>query len=76
MRKKIGIYMEAPKNQQELFAHLDDLFNTALDESQQNVVWKSGINQSCKTNLQLEELVGKDHQVILDDYIKYRANSA
>lgn len=65
--------MEVPKNKQELFAYLDDLFNTALNDSEQNAVWKSGINQSCKTSLRLEELVGKDHQAILDDYIKYRA---
>jgi hypothetical protein len=68
--------MDAPKNKQELFAHLDDLFNTALDESQQNVVWKSGIDQSCKTNLRLVALVGDDHQVVLEDYIKGRAKRA
>ena len=64
---------DSPKNKQELFALLDNDFNTALDINEQNNVWMAGINQSLETNLRLAERIGNDHLLLLSEYIKDRA---
>ena len=64
--------MYAPKNKQELFSYLDNVFKIALDIKEQSNVWLSCINQSLKTNPRLEGRVGDDHLVILQNYLKDR----
>lgn len=65
--------MSPPKNKQDLFSHLDNIFNTALDINRQNDVWIGCINQSLRTNPLLIEIVGDDHQIIWREYIEDRA---
>lgn len=64
---------DAPENKQELFAHLDNYFNNALDINEQNNVWMAGINQSLKTNPQLAERIGDNYHLLWCEYIKDRA---
>lgn len=65
--------MNAPKNKQELFTHLDNDFNVALDINEQNDVWMLCIEQSFETNPQLAKKVENDSYALLNEYIEDRA---
>ena len=65
--------MYVPENKEELFAHLDNNFNTALEINEQYDVWMVCIDQSLIANPRLAEKYGDERQVLLLEYIKDRA---
>ena len=60
--------MLVPENKQELFALLDDERNTKVDPQTQDRACLSLIDQSLKTNLDLEKNIGMSPSEIFNEY--------